>query len=314
MTHPFEEGKTYRNRNGEYVVESIDGNKMKIRYANGGTLMTDVSVQARIWENIQFERQQARAEERRRQAEEARTVARQRAGGQPAQQLRARPAFEGFKTEDFEVKQRGVAWANRREMGRALAFELSRRTRGTFDHWIVPYQSEIHVARKERYDGENRELNAAYFVTASEDGIAYGFHVGRPGGKVKDTWAWTAFVTAISEERRVRDAMRTAMEELDLSLVVYAMEVSYGQVARITVDEEGFLWQHESPDQEIARHMSGEELAEYLQGVAPNKRCDVYLGQRVSQEKAIGAGSGIVDEVAATCLALLPVYDASSGG
>jgi len=176
------------------------------------------------------------------------------------------------------------------------------------------YQSEIHVARKDRYDGENRELNAAFFVTTSEDGVSYGFHVGRPGGKVKDTWAWSAFVSALSDERRVRDTMRTAMEEHELNLVVYAMEVSYGQVARITADEEAFLWQHESPDQEISRHMSGEELAEYLQGVAPNKRCDVYLGRQMSREKSMGAGTGIVDAIAEICLALLPVYDASSGG
>jgi hypothetical protein len=313
MSHPFEVGKTYRNRNGEYVVEAIDGNKMRIKYANGSTLTTDVAIQARIWENIQFERQMARAEERRRQAEEARVVARQRAS-QSTPQARSRPAFDGFKTEDFEDKQRGVAWAGRRELGRALAFELTRRARAAFDHWIVPYQSEIHVARKDRYDGENRELNAAFFVTTSEDGVSYGLHVGRPGGKVKDAWAWSAFVAALSDERRVRDAMRTAMEENELNLVVYAMEVSYGQVAHITADEDGFLWQHESPDQEISRHMSGEELAEYLQGVAPNKRCDIYLGRQMSRDKAMGAGAAMVDEIAEICLALLPVYDASSGG
>ena len=49
MSHPFEVGRTYRNRNGEYVVEAIDGNKMRIKYANGGTLTTDVAIQARIW-------------------------------------------------------------------------------------------------------------------------------------------------------------------------------------------------------------------------------------------------------------------------
>jgi len=104
------------------------------------------------------------------------------------------------------------------------------------------------------------------------------------------------------------------MEEHELNLVVYAMEVSYGQVARITADEEGFQWLHESPDQDISRHMSGEELAEYLSNVAPNKRCDVYLGRQMARDKAIGAGMGIVDEIAEVCLALLPVYDAASGG
>ena len=57
MSHPFEVGRQYRNRIGEYVVEWVEGDKMKIRYVGGGTMVTDVNIQARIWENIQFEQQ-----------------------------------------------------------------------------------------------------------------------------------------------------------------------------------------------------------------------------------------------------------------
>jgi hypothetical protein len=72
MSHPFEVGKTYRNRAGEYVVQALDDDRMTIRYQDGRILVTSAQMQARIWENIQFERQMARAEERQRQALEAR--------------------------------------------------------------------------------------------------------------------------------------------------------------------------------------------------------------------------------------------------
>ena len=35
MSHPFEVGKTYRNRNGEYVVQAVEGERMTIRYEDG---------------------------------------------------------------------------------------------------------------------------------------------------------------------------------------------------------------------------------------------------------------------------------------
>ena len=78
MSHPFEVGKEYRNRNGQYVVQAIEGDWMKIKYVNGGTIESRISLQARIWENIQFEEQMAREEERQRLAKEAQLEARRR--------------------------------------------------------------------------------------------------------------------------------------------------------------------------------------------------------------------------------------------
>ena len=51
--HPFKVGKQYRNRDGEYKVVSIDAPNMVIRYTDGRTVMSEISLQARIWENIQ---------------------------------------------------------------------------------------------------------------------------------------------------------------------------------------------------------------------------------------------------------------------
>lgn len=52
-SHPFEVGKHYHNRDGEYRVLSIDDPNMTIRYLDGHIIESSIELQARIWENIQ---------------------------------------------------------------------------------------------------------------------------------------------------------------------------------------------------------------------------------------------------------------------
>jgi hypothetical protein len=51
--HPFHVGGLYANRNGEYEVVDIAPPKMTVRYHDGGTLVADIAILARIWENLQ---------------------------------------------------------------------------------------------------------------------------------------------------------------------------------------------------------------------------------------------------------------------
>jgi hypothetical protein len=312
MSHQFEVGKQYRNRTGLYVVETIDGNSMKIRYVeNGATLETSVNVQARIWENIQFEKQMARSEERRRQAQEARQALRR--SGTRTREAPVRPAFEGFQAGDFETKERGIAWAGRRDLGRLLAYEMNRRSGEPFEHFIVPYQSEVHVARGDRYDREARETNAAFFVSTSETAVSYGFHVGKPAGKVKPRWPWAMLLAALSADEGLRNTLRSSMEQRGLSLVVFGTTTSYGQVGRVTVEEGGFVWRHEDPGQDVTREMTGKQLADYLETITPEKRADIYVGQQVPKAEAIAAGAKIVTQILTVYEALLSLHDASAG-
>jgi hypothetical protein len=311
MSHSFEVGKRYRNRVGEYVVQSIEGDRLTLRYTNGQILVTSAQIQARIWENIQFERQIQLEQEKQRLAKEERKAARQRAAR--ARRERAKPTFDGFQESDFEPKKRGIAWSTRKELGRVLAYALNQRTKGAFGHWIVPRKSGVHVGRKDRYSRETRPTNAALFVSVDEEGVSYGFTVGKPDGKAKVQWPWSLLVAASTESESVREALHSAMKEHDLILDVYAMEVSYGRVARVTVEGEGYHWQQEEAEQEVTRSMSEEELADYLQIVAPKKRSDIHVYKQMAPKAAIKAGAGVAKEIASVFEALVPVYDVSVG-
>jgi len=300
MPHPFEVGRTYRNRVGEYTVLSIDGAQMKIRYVSGGSLVTDVSLQARIWENIQLEEQQSRVDERRRQALEARLAARLK-----TKEARARPTFAGFQETDFQPRKRGVSWAGRKALGKVLALELSRRTKNPFDQWLVPYQATVHVAPKDAYDPEAPGRNAAFFVAASERGISYGYHLGKPEGELQPTWPWPAWLTALAGNQPLRAAVSAAMRAHGLGLDVYTMQVSYGLTARVTAQDNGFLWRQESAQDGVDRPLDWEGLLETLRTLAPGKRCALHLCKELPVEETLKAGPAIADQIAQLFQALL---------
>lgn len=311
MLHPFQVGKTYRNRIGEYVVQEIEGDEMTIRYTSGNTLRTRVSVQARIWENIQFEEQMAREEERRKLAQEARRAARRRTAR--AKKAKAMPKFRGFQDSDFEAKKRGIAWRSREELGRLLASKMSEKAEGDFGYWIVRRKSEVHVARKKHYDRDKIDRMAAFFVEVDDTGVTYGLRIGTPSGRVRASWPSQAFLALLDEDSKQRRALRSAMRTQDLTLDVYAMDVRYGQVGRIQVQDRGFLWEHETEDQEMTRKMNWKTLAEYLRTVSPGQQSTLFLRKHLDAKAALKAGDRVSDELLPVFEALLPMYDVCVG-
>ena len=309
MSHPFEVGKIYRNRIGEYTVQEIDGDCMTIRYEDGQTLKTTVHIQARIWENIQFEHQMKMTEERKRLAVEERKAARRRAAR--ARRERAKPKFAGFEESDFVPRKRGLSWRTRKELGRVLAYELTEQVEGDFGYWIVPRRSQVHVASQEKYDKEGRETNAAFLVTADEEGLSYGFAVGKPAGRAKAAWPWQALVDSMEKTKSLSEALHEALKENDLHIDVWAMKKSFTQVARITAEGKEFLREYEDAEQAISEKLNGDELAEYLKSVTPSKRCELRVRKEMTPEEAVKAGAPISEEILIVIKALMPIYEAS---
>lgn len=196
-------------------------------------------------------------------------------------------------------------------MRRVLAYELTQSVDGTFGHWIVPRRSKLQVALQDKYDTENREINAAFLIAADEEGLSYGFNVGKSAGRSKAAWPWRALVDRLVNTKTLIKTLQEVLGQNDLQIDVWAMKTSYRQVARITAEGEGFLWEHEDAKQEVSRQMNGEELAEYLKSVTPTKRCELHVRKRIPAKKAQAAGPKISAEILEVIEALMPVYDAS---
>jgi len=305
MTHPFEVGKMYRNRVGEYMVVSIDDDQMKIRYTDGKTLMTNASIQARIWENIQFEERQTRAEERRRLAQEERTAARKQ-----IRELKARPAFAGFQEEDFQAKERGISWTGRQALGRALAYELRRRTRRGFAFWAVPRLPAVNLALKDRYAPDSSDRNASLFVAVAEEGVAFGLRVSKAEGEVKPSWPWSILLSGLDSDVKLRDTVRSVMKAQNLALEIYALRLEYGLAGRVTVQGDGFLWEHETADQHVSREVDWTGLLEQVKDLAVERQSELRLCQNLPRDAALQAGADAAQVIATVLEVLVPLYDA----
>jgi hypothetical protein len=316
LSHPFVVGKIYRNRTGEYVVQSIEGDRMIIRYVNGRVLETTVQIQTRIWENIQAEEQLAREEERQRLALEARAASRKRAptGRGAGSRTLVAPGFGGFEESDFQLKPRGIAWTSRQALGKRLAWEMSQRTRARFGSWIVPRQPEVHVAREGRYSSENYDWQPAFFVAVDQIGVTFGFRLGKRQGQNEPTDPWPTLALALGKEEGVRRGLRSAMERFSMSLDVHAMEVSYGPVGHAQLHESGFLWQRETSGQISTRPMDWADLASHLQQVALDKRAELFVRRHLPPPVALEAGSRIVDDIVTAFEMLMPLYAAADAG
>jgi hypothetical protein len=103
------------------------------------------------------------------------------------------------------------------------------------------------------------------------------------------------------------------MRSHGLNLDLYTTEIGYGQVAHITAEESGFLWQHETADQIVTRTMEWDELLDSFQTVGLRKRCGLYVQKRLAVEAAVKRGAAIIADIGVIFEALLPVYDASVG-
>lgn len=53
-SHPFRVGEMYANRRGNYEVMQIAPPKMVVRYDDGELLTADITILARIWNNMQL--------------------------------------------------------------------------------------------------------------------------------------------------------------------------------------------------------------------------------------------------------------------
>ena len=76
-------------------------------------------------------------------------------------------------------------------------------------------------------------------------------------GSIRD-WPWSTVLAALAADGGLRKTVESVMKDRGLSLDVYAMDVSYGQVAHVTLADSGFVCQQEDrPAVDQPRHELG---------------------------------------------------------
>jgi hypothetical protein len=135
--------------------------------------------------------------------------------------------------------------------------------------------------------------------------------VTKPDEEEKADSHWAGFVSGLRDSEQVREDLYAAMERHGLSIDIYCEEQAFTKVAGITVEDEGFLWQHETVDQKETREMDWEDLIDYLKSQGSGKRCHLYVRKQFSVEGALKGGAGMASEISSVFKSLAPLYDVS---
>ena len=299
MEAPFEVGKTYRNRNGEYEVVSLDGPGMVIRYADGSLLRTTVDVQARIWQNIQMEAQVEREQQR----AESHSRLKRRGG-------RRGLDFQGLEDHDFQEGVGGTSWRARTSFGGRLAQRMTDTTSYFFQSYAIYRRAVLHIAQPKHYSARTKRQEAKYEFSLNAERARFGFYIEKNRGPMDGTWHWPYLMEALQKDPGLQQAVEKAMHEHNLQWELFIWDDG-GLVARVWASEEGLL--RESQDGAGQQATSLPEFVTQLRGLEAEKWADLYLCTYLAKEKALAAGPSLVDPVAEVFRALLPLYEASTG-
>ena len=303
MDHPFEVGRTFRNRQGEYVVVSLQGPVMLIRYTDGTLLETRVEVQNRIWNNIQLdaaaERQQARLEavRRERQARKGRGTAHR---GRRAQ---------GLVESDFKAGVAGTSWRARTHLGGLLAQELSLATPYEFQSYAIYRQAWVQIAELEHYDAEVKVRQAKFVFGLDAERATCGFYVERNDGPMDDTWHWPSMMRALKADEALHAELQTAMLEHNLQWRIHTHAAE--PVGVVDAIPGALRWKWPRVDSPESLTWTG--FVDRLGALDPETWWNLWLVTGLPKLDALAAGLDIARWAVAAYRALMRLYALSTG-
>ena len=183
MSHPFRVDGHYRNLKGAFIVESLQGSRMVIRYEDGRAETTSTTFQELAL------------------LPDEPVVAGRAAGG--ASSASRTFDFQGLKETDFQESTAGTSWRRRASLGGLLAHRLSSLCAQPFESLGVSRRNEVYVYQPNRYR-QDKTLHAAKLrFKVGPEGVRHGLYVEKDSTPIDAGWDWSrllALTTAKSPD------------------------------------------------------------------------------------------------------------------
>ncbi len=214
-------------------------------------------------------------------------------------------AGPSLREQDFRNEVKGTTWRRRENVAGALAQKLSNVTPYTFKSNAIYRFTQVHIVRLEYY---NKHSSAKFMMELFENEAWHGFYIEKSDTYMDNTWDWRRFVAALSDNVELQKELETSMRRLGLYWDIWYGKGG-GQLAQVYAMQTGLWWYPKNTEQGEA--ISWENFTGWLRDFEKTRWHNVYLGTCISKEKALAAGSRIVDIVTRTYRSLLPLYIAS---
>jgi hypothetical protein len=298
MESPFKVGELYQNRLGLYEVVRLDeaDDRMLIRYTeNGEEVETSISLQGRIWRNMNWEDE-----------EETRKKAREEARHQHGYGV----DFSGLADSDFKTNTEGTTWRSRRGLAGRVAHLLSPNTGSTFVSWAIYRWPVAFLTHREDYFMAAFELGsrkAKFTIEVDDWGLYCGLYVEGNSGAMDATWDWTRLLPRLRNQQSLRDVIQVAESGYNVRFIA---RTSVGQETHHFTDgltkSARPLWDENNP-----ASIPVEERVRLLGEIPAFHWCELYLMTTIPRQEAVQNGVNIAHRITDVMRVLLPIYTAA---
>ncbi len=236
------------------------------------------------------------------------------------------PEFPGFRQEDFKNNVEGTTWRSQNELGGVLAAWLEKRSGVPFRSVPIYRVPEVYLVPathwKDVLKADQGYPRCKLLVRADATGLRFGFYVEKGYGKPEVTdrsskildpsWDWHRFIALVNragQELSLPDLMRQHGLRLYLD---YSDELRYSlrllATARPRPDDA-----LDVTEDDVASVRDWSYIADKIVAPPAEKWANVYLEQFLTKEEAVAAHEAIVDKIAWTLCALLPLLSNVAG-
>lgn len=298
MKIPFQIGRVYANRQGSYEVVHVDApnGTMIIRYLDSGEeLESDITIQSRIWNNMQLEEQEAI---RQTAEEDARY---QRGYGE---------AFSSLKEADFKTSTEGTTWRSRAGLAGRVALLASEETPYTFVSWSIYRWPVAFLTHREDYAMAAFEMGsrkAKFTLEIDEHSLYYGFYVEKGPEPLNHEWDWRRLLHRLNLDEDLCNAI-AGVEKEHSSRFIGRHSQGTERFHFANGPEMGAqaLW-----NEQAAASLNIHERLTALRDIPADHWGEIYVISTIPEQRAIELRADVAKPIAEMFKSLLPIYDAA---
>lgn len=280
----FKVGQEHENMKGVYKVLAVKGDTLSICWESGEEVTTTVTLQSRIIERMQRERELIRGK---------------RGGKSKRPRLPEYVGkFEGLKEDDFSEDVAGTSWRHYDGLGGAVAVRLNSEE-CDIASWPRYGLSEICWADLYHRRDDDVRLQAKFFARLDENCLYCGLSIGGSNKTMDAKDDWNAFVDWLRDAKNESWLNRVASEQ-DLSIYDIEREAFSG-----TIRSSGGKWRLSDKDKE----QEIDSLSDFLDGLIESTWVDLHIAKMVEKDEVMPRGVEIADDIAGLFEMLMPLYE-----
>lgn len=285
----FEVDKKYTNRKGDFVVVSISGNNMKIRWDNGETVDTTIKFQSRVIANMAIDNK----------IKKTKSVKKKNTSST----IKADVNFMGLTETDFSKSVTGTTWRSRKCLGGLVTGNLKPEN-FNFQSHAINRKARVFWQDDNHRDSEKIIYQAKFFAQLDEDNLKCGYYVERSHKEFDDKHDWNGFINWLKKpDNEIWLKKCVSENSFNIDFYLDSDNICQSDILSSVADK----WV--SVNNEEKKEYSS--LLDYLNLISKETWINFHVVKMMSKNDVIAKKLEIADDISSVFNILMPLYKAS---